>query len=156
MGSPPPTRGTLTELNNTAKQFGITPAYAGNTVMQSSSFNSPQDHPRLRGEHIDAGGTYHETEGSPPPTRGTPLVHPSMFRRIGITPAYAGNTYICQHTELIIWDHPRLRGEHWIGLMRIIVLVGSPPPTRGTPMYHCRIDIPQGITPAYAGNTRIC
>ena len=70
-----------------------------------------------------------------------------------ITPAYAGNTlnvFYMQHNRQ---DHPRLRGEHEIGIISRDKIVGSPPLTRGT----LDAAIPKlnsvGITPAYAGNT---
>ena len=52
VGSPPPTRGTLTHLEFGKPAGGITPAYAGNTRHRAGAEILRQDHPRLRGEHI--------------------------------------------------------------------------------------------------------
>ena len=52
MGSPPPTRGTLTTNTLGAVALGITPAYAGNTKMNGYTIMAEKDHPRLRGEHF--------------------------------------------------------------------------------------------------------
>ena len=54
---------------------------------------------------------------------------------------------------MLIWDHPRLRGEHVLFIASISVLLGSPPPTRGTRCYIRNMRVCVGITPAYAGNT---
>ena len=70
-----------------------------------------------------------------------------------ITPAYAGNTPLSDARFLITWDHPRLRGEHLLVMGFDIVLVGSPPHTRGTLCVIAVNGVKSGITPAYAGNT---
>ena len=91
--------------------------------------------------------------GSPPPTRGTLA---KVVRSIGffrITPAYAGNTYAFGKLVWLNEDHPRLRGEHNGLSLQTQVVVGSPPPTRGTLCIHLRSTLSLGITPAYAGNT---
>ena len=138
-----------------AAATGIIPAYAGNTApalgrTPSLPGSSPhtrgtlkrgpsggsccQDHPRIRGEH-----------GTSTPTAGF---------GVGIIPAYAGNTGSLlsyagmpagssPHTRGTLssmlmpnwttWDHPRIRGEHYIFFNEANVL--------------------GGIIPAYAGNT---
>ena len=91
--------------------------------------------------------------GSPPPTRGTlckPLACTSAVR---ITPAYAGNTSQAAPRKRHLWDHPRLRGEHINKSPLDNLMLGSPPPTRGTQSLknvNCQL---HRITPAYAGNT---
>ena len=154
-GSPPPTRGTLQLLFGDEIVTGITPAYAGNTLMFLGDLTIIGDHPRLRGEHqILIVGNY-VTPGSPPPTRGTLLIVESLPMRPGITPAYAGNTSICLGQRLKARDHPRLRGEHLKESTNLICKPGSPPPTRGTRLFPCCGQFSSGITPAYAGNTEI-
>ena len=71
--------------------------------------------------------------GLPPPTRGTLKAFVILLSISGITPAYAGNTQKVVTEITGAEDHPRLRGEHvlFVGLLRRIL--GSPPPTRGTP-----------------------
>ena len=71
-----------------------------------------------------------------------------------ITPAYAGNTTSDLHSCKIIWDHPRIRGEHVVFVVLTVQSLGSPPHTRGT-LYDIAIIIYiTRITPAYAGNTQ--
>ena len=55
----------------------------------------------------------------------------------------------------MIWDHPRLRGEYKQRILREFRYLGSPPLTRG--ILYTLLFYPQavGITPAYAGNTRV-
>ena len=91
---------------------GITPAYAGNTRSLGKLARRLQDHPRLRGEHLI--NNYKTTFflGSPPPTRGTLNSELKEIKKIGITPAYAGNTGSTYRQAKEVEDHPRLRGEH--------------------------------------------
>ena len=90
-GSPPPTRGTLGEQILIVGNYGITPAYAGNTysllcigkwlwdhprlrgehMTGGMGVFSYEDHPRLRGEHFPCPSSLKFHLGSPPPTRGT-------------------------------------------------------------------------------------
>ena len=114
-----------------------------------------RDHPRLRGEHFLYVLPVSRYPGSPPPTRGTPVVASvaavasgitpayagntsskstasRWLNTLGITPAYAGNTQKYLEKLYESGDHPRLRGEHnYISTISLKVL-GSPPPTRGT------------------------
>ena len=64
-------RGTL-HVADTAGQFvGIIPAYAGNTLSGSVHTVTPEDHPRVCGEH-PADLQFLETQkGSSPRMRGT-------------------------------------------------------------------------------------
>ena len=85
--------------------------------------------------------------------RGTlPLIFDGtvIFR---ITPAYAGNTPMCNGKISLFQDHPRLCGEHIMTSVFDAFPSGSPPPMRGTPLDGVPVSLDQGITPAYAGNT---
>ena len=131
-GSPPPTRGTPSEVTPPTPPDRITPAYAGNTRKDRRCCSKKRDHPRLRGEHFIVDGFPTTLQGSPPPTRGTLRLALSSSLTTRITPAYAGNTVRVSPTELLLEDHPRLRGEHPPIYLKITVQGGSPPPTRGT------------------------
>ena len=91
-GSPPLTRGTPHLFNFSASLAGITPAYAGNTEALKEDFANMEDHPRLRGEHLQTFRQPHILLGSPPLTRGTLESTLCNFSPVRITPAYAGNT----------------------------------------------------------------
>ena len=114
-----------------------------------------RDHPRLRGEHIQYGFKFNFTKGSPPPTRGTRTVGDGKKAYFGITPAYAGNTKNFVPRPIIVEDHPRLRGEHARSEMVKRLILGSPPPTRGTRTADMGLHSRLRITPAYAGNTSL-
>ena len=153
MGSPPPTRGTLMVSDFKESLLGITPAYAGNTVLPTERYKILWDHPRLRGEHSVFVPPYPNLRGSPPPTRGTHKSNDVFFIMLRITPAYAGNTYLSVGNTYMYQDHPRLRGEHRAYALSRPCTSGSPPPTRGTPLLIMLYFKIMGITPAYAGNT---
>ena len=152
-GSPPLTRGTLSFSQSELKDYGITPAYAGNTNRWCERSCKFWDHPRLRGEHRLYLLPIGTATGSPPLTRGTQAKHHILATKCRITPAYAGNTYYKSKSFPVGGDHPRLRGEHNISLKSIKFRLGSPPLTRGTLPSPRIVDIRVGITPAYAGNT---
>ena len=114
-----------------------------------------RDHPRIRGEHPTCEAVTPWGLGSPPHTRGTPDLDGVFQVFEGITPAYAGNTPTAKSGARRIRDHPRIRGEHCAHRRACWMAPGSPPHTRGTlsgVMLQCS---GCGITPAYAGNTRI-
>ena len=139
MGSPPPTRGTLSILAVSDKLCGITPAYAGNTSEPPKCPLPNEDHPRLRGEHVATFSLSDPDMGSPPPTRGTLIYILIFIFFYRITPAYAGNTRHWTTFRLSWRDHPRLRGEHQSLNSMNEPGPGSPPPTRGTlnTFIHC-------------------
>ena len=92
LGSPPHTRGILWFITNYFVQFGITPAYAGNTRYTDVIVVAVEDHPRIRGEYGLKKKRKGVLWGSPPHTRG--ILYTLFFYKIllWITPAYAGNT----------------------------------------------------------------
>ena len=49
----------------------------------------------------------------------------------GITPAYAGKSFVTVPSALTVKDHPRLCGEKSASIMCVQACVGSPPPMRG-------------------------
>ena len=111
--------------------FGITPAYAGKSIMlvlyAIGARGSP---PRMRGK-VD----------------GTDIHH----RGIGITPAYAGKRPLRGKGAAPLWDHPRVCGEKLAGCVLAGCGSGSPPRMRGKAGRHDPDKRDQGITPAYAG-----
>ena len=132
---------------------GFTPAYAGNTLRLSGFMNSPQVHPRIRGEYLPAGVLRAQEEGSPPHTRGIQSTPPAPLPPTRFTPAYAGNTgqgYSCSAACRV---HPRIRGEYNYSGRPPHSAHGSPPHTRGIPMRGRSRTSLDRFTPAYAGNT---
>ena len=70
VGSPPLTRGKEVATNTAKRREGITPAYAGKSVVGDLPDLLPWDHPRLRGEKRFQDYEAYEHWGSPPLTRG--------------------------------------------------------------------------------------
>ncbi len=111
-GSPPHVRGPLKAYALDLLDHGITPACAGTTKMAKSSSCKGWDHPRMCGDHRYYIRCEDCDEGSPPHVRGP---HPStkpVNEGIGITPACAGTTLCLSSGLLVIWDHPRMCGDH--------------------------------------------
>ena len=133
--------------------MGIIPAYAGNTQVLERTYNSCRDHPRVCGEHSEETNTTTTWTGSSPRMRGTLSHSRRRIEHHGIIPAYAGNTIpqIFPHPRLR--DHPRVCGEHPVGVLMVCFRLGSSPRMRGTPPTMQEVVHAVGIIPAYAGNT---
>ncbi len=85
--------------------------------------------------------------------RGTPIAISVSCVTGGIIPAYAGNTAYSMRPKCLIWDHPRVCGEHFYQALGIKNLPGSSPRMRGTLAYRLERQRFPRIIPAYAGNT---
>ena len=153
MGSSPRMRGTQCRLAMNNGPTGIIPAYAGNTIVSKCDKITERDHPRVCGEHADYPLHINVIAGSSPRMRGThdrTSVWPMVY---GIIPAYAGNTRVLQKRWNQAGDHPRVCGEHIPKLVDLLSSQGSSPRMRGTLVGRVMGDGPNGIIPAYAGNT---
>ena len=93
------------------------------------------------------------SRGSSPRMRGTPKCHVTVNRRVGIIPAYAGNTSPLMRRSVGLRDHPRVCGEHTTMATWFMPAPGSSPRMRGTPADGVKDGQIYGIIPAYAGNT---
>ena len=131
----------------------ITPARAGNTILQNPLSVSIEDHPRSCGEHAKLIGGVTYAPGSPPLVRGTLAGDVETRHNDRITPARAGNTRNHQNDIKRSQDHPRSCGEHKHCRLSKITLSGSPPLVRGTLGLLPGFGLVHGITPARAGNT---
>ena len=85
--------------------------------------------------------------------RGTLTSGCDVSIRIGIIPAYAGNTSWRCGSRCRAWDHPRVCGEHTMRNFPYLRDEGSSPRMRGTHGRHIQNRKLAGIIPAYAGNT---
>ena len=111
-GSPPLARGIQVSIMEKVLVEWITPACAGNTKDLKLDKRQMRDHPRLRGEYSYWRRSEDELEGSPPLARGIQNFELNPERKLGITPACAGNTQTHNTQPSPHWDHPRLRGEY--------------------------------------------
>ena len=135
--------------------FGITPAYAGKRGEGRTNGRRSEDHPRVCGEKRPSSTRAGAKAGSPPRMRGK--VEASCFVPKGqrITPAYAGK----RRRSLSMWsvcrDHPRVCGEKPLLTSRSKTHPGSPPRMRGKERSPSPSSSSKGITPAYAGKSRV-
>ena len=90
---------------------GITPAYAGKSLIPVFFGGRFEDHPRLCGEKHSTLVIRSRRLGSPPPMRGKGTLFEQREQMQRITPAYAGKSVRIQPHNDSIEDHPRLCGE---------------------------------------------
>ena len=133
----------------------ITPAYAGKRSCARCGILIFRDHPRLCGEKIVLHWEKSITIGSPPPMRGKARKFHFTTSSSGITPAYAGKRSKFPSDYNDARDHPRLCGEKTVHRNGLICGTGSPPPMRGKAHTHGVAPRSIGITPAYAGKSRM-
>ena len=110
-GSSPHTRGARLAGPGVGGERGIIPAYAGSTAQESC----------IDLTHV----------GSSPHTRGALALRTCLYKLARIIPAYAGSTKALEAAVLMCWDHPRIRGEHYVNSVYPALAAGSSPHTRG-------------------------
>ena len=111
VGSPPPARGKVICNFSGGRFLRITPARAGKRCVGMIHQIRRQDHPRPRGEKMEAAGMWAQNMGSPPPARGKVLSIRYGGSYPGITPARAGKRLKWGNLQNRYRDHPRPRGE---------------------------------------------
>ena len=94
VGSPPRVRGKGAAVAVIAKEHGITPARAGKRAFYPALQGRSEDHPRACGEKAFQGPAYRLPWGSPPRVRGKVHKITLSFLSAGITPAYAGKSFV--------------------------------------------------------------
>ena len=90
LGSPPRMRGKETDSRRQCCSAGITPAYAGKSIVHLPFVLRVGDHPRVCGEKGRTGALDVVQRGSPPRMRGKVRELLFSFHCARITPAYAG------------------------------------------------------------------
>ena len=94
MGSPPHGRGKATFARFPCRPWRITPAWAGKRYRFLSSGQCIRDHPRMGGEKISPKRLIFLHLGSPPHGRGKVPQQPLQVAALGITPAWAGKSFL--------------------------------------------------------------
>ena len=152
-GSSPLARGALAVLAHLDAYGGIIPACAGSTQTLPTQRIRHEDHPRLRGEHLDRDECSDMRKGSSPLARGAQRQRREGRELRGIIPACAGSTRLSSELAICIRDHPRLRGEHRSRMSVPFCAKGSSPLARGA--QEARVPGSQAfwIIPACAGST---
>ena len=132
-----------------------TPAHAGKSHCSRRRATALRDHPRACGEKPRVSSPIGRQMGSPPRMRGKGEVEAGKESVDRITPAYAGKRGRCPRPAGRRWDHPRVCGEKIRARLHPRFLVGSPPRMRGKERKRCCTATGTGITPAYAGKSRL-
>ena len=144
-------RGKGTQFLSNLRCVGITPACAGKRDETDWTTTSHRDHPRVCGEKPASMPRHTLRRGSPPRVRGKGVVHVFVSEKLGITPAYAGKSFMwtkfCRETR----DHPRVCGEKGKNHPRKPYCEGLPPRVRGKVLKLQNALKKFRITPAYAG-----
>ena len=92
--------------------------------------------------------------GSPPRGRGKVFQHGNAAGKIGITPAWAGKSFLRPGGLQCRRDHPRVGGEKPICAFLTGWTWGSPPRGRGKVFEPNFCQRRRGITPAWAGKSQ--
>ena len=93
--------------------------------------------------------------GSSPHARGARGTSWLVASAPGIIPACAGSTCPLPSRRSSCWDHPRMRGEHWLDPYVALGYWGSSPHARGARPFVDADAQARGIIPACAGSTLI-
>ena len=91
-GSPPHRRGKGVNVNCSADDIGITPAWAGKRSQVAAALQSGWDHPRIGGEKSGLHRKRPHQRGSPPRGRGKVEIRHQITSFHRITPAWAGKS----------------------------------------------------------------
>ena len=153
LGSSPLTRGARSFVLRWFVELGIIPAHAGCTPTCARAQRRGSDHPRSRGVHGEGGLLFDDGVGSSPLTRGARWAAPSPPIPLRIIPAHAGCTLSGSRRTPCVRDHPRSRGVHEGGLLRLLGVRGSSPLTRGALEARPAVPGEERIIPAHAGCT---
>ncbi len=109
-------------------------------------------HPRLCGEHHSRHQDRLAIDGSSPPVRGTLRLRLLSLPQNRFIPACAGNIRRSRCMPNTATVHPRLCGEHVLGVVVFVDYPGSSPPVRGTLNNSFWIGVVWRFIPACAGN----
>ena len=124
-------RGKVVAVAAAVAVAGITPAYAGKSLVVFWPQGASKDHPRVCGEKMSVPMLVYRLLGSPPRMRGKAIRAGQCRPPARITPAYAGKSNAAQTGYAHSWDHPRVCGEKKRGSWLLSMVWGSPPRMRG-------------------------
>ena len=153
MGSSPLTRGKHQRRVLPADYRGLIPAHAGKTRSCSSNPPARGAHPRSRGENSSWDHSRTMFRGSSPLTRGKHALATVFATRRGLIPAHAGKTFFSALSAVLIWAHPRSRGENHRCYDPRLGSRGSSPLTRGKRADELAPVNLVRLIPAHAGKT---
>ena len=152
-GSAPRARGTRSRQLADEVWNRVSPACAGNTVLQGGDNGGFPGQPRVRGEHTTTLEGALSGSGSAPRARGTLHQYGSGVHGHRVSPACAGNTSPRAEGSRNSPGQPRVRGEHISPRAGLRSLNGSAPRARGTRILLVAGRERHRVSPACAGNT---
>ena len=153
-GSPPRVRGKDRRRPDNERDRRITPACAGKSLTYNDAHLPYEDHPRVCGEKIFLISLTMLMTGSPPRVRGKGIREIFIAKKVRITPACAGKSFIRDFGIAFARDHPRVCGEKHNTVEMFYIDLGSPPRVRGKGHAPVPGALPTGITPACAGKSK--
>ncbi len=130
-GASPRARGALEHNLDEPLLPGSIPACAGSTTPPLPTSRLAREHPRVRGEHSVPGRRPSMRRGASPRARGAPGMAENLGPVIGSIPACAGSTGRRGRRPPDRREHPRVRGEHKIGVLHFDRHLGASPRARG-------------------------
>ena len=154
-GSPPHGRGKVPRYLWPRIPVRITPAWAGKRLVPQQLGGAERDHPRMGGEKPLFAAAAARGRGSPPHGRGKDMDTLQTVHDARITPAWAGKRWTVAGTVAARWDHPRMGGEKKRMPVKTDKRMGSPPHGRGKADPRRHRTRQAGITPAWAGKSRL-
>ena len=146
-------RGQAFDRTGKPNSCRITPACAGTSRRLPYSTTRAKDHPRVCGDKQSSRRRATTLLGSPPRVRGQDIEHPVLCAPVGITPACAGTSRVCESFYFCREDHPRVCGDKRTQTQRQRDRRGSPPRVRGQVTERGGAPVVFRITPACAGTS---
>ena len=107
------------------------PAHAGKTVPHAPAPGAAPEHPRARGENSKLAAITFKVTGTSPRTRGKHRLRLMEYRKARNIPAHAGKTDKPEITQRFIGEHPRARGENFMGRGMVSYRSGNIPAHAG-------------------------
>ncbi len=151
MKSPPPPRGSTRALLRGAVIRGVSPAPAGIDPRGWSATRSTRSLPRPRGDRPSITSPVRGATASPPPPRGSTLVHLLVQLVPRVSPAPAGIDPRWMSHPISAARLPRPRGDRPGRYVAKEHLPWSPPPPRGSTRAARLDEVPADVSPAPAG-----
>ena len=153
LGSSPRGRGKQTGNTLEGAVYGLIPARAGKTALESLLNCTARAHPRAGGENRWAREIGAPMGGSSPRGRGKLYARVCARELVGLIPARAGKTLPRRALTAPPRAHPRAGGENATGMYHGTPIRGSSPRGRGKRRRRIHLGRQHRLIPARAGKT---
>ena len=150
-GLSPPTRGSLSLVDDLDLQQGSIPAHTGKPRTARPSCTTPRVYPRPHGEADTGDAETWLVVGLSPPTRGSRPSPPGRGRWRGSIPAHTGKPTKVPLPSRLTQVYPRPHGEATPPATSMTRDRGLSPPTRGSLLGEHALDARRGSIPAHTG-----